>query len=231
MRQCSDKIVRIKLKYFFSFRQLTEAPRSHTYSDAVYIKPYCRIAPYLVGMALGYIFHQQKKSNPRMRLVRTKKSLGSQCYLFFVSRRLFPATMRAAARHCFPPQHARQPGLVFPRQCAPGIQALFPTTMHAPQPGIVFLRQCAPGSQALFPATVHARQPGLVSPPQCTLRNQAFFSYDSARPAARPCFPPQCVLGSQALFPATMHARQSTCPNQIFIQSWGYQMCGFHCVV
>ncbi|EDO47332.1 predicted protein, partial [Nematostella vectensis] len=26
----------------------------------VYVKPYCRIAPYLVGMALGYLFHRHK---------------------------------------------------------------------------------------------------------------------------------------------------------------------------
>lgn len=33
-----------------------------SYSDLVYIKPYCRIAPYLVGIALGYLIHVDKKT-------------------------------------------------------------------------------------------------------------------------------------------------------------------------
>lgn len=32
------------------------------FSDLVYIKPYCRIGPYLVGMGLGYLLHLQKGS-------------------------------------------------------------------------------------------------------------------------------------------------------------------------
>jgi hypothetical protein len=31
------------------------------YANSVYIKPYCRIAPYLVGMALGYVFFFDNK--------------------------------------------------------------------------------------------------------------------------------------------------------------------------
>ena len=51
----------------------TKTTSKYTYGDAVYIKPYCRIAPYLVGMALGYILHQQNKSKPRMKLVGTMR--------------------------------------------------------------------------------------------------------------------------------------------------------------
>ncbi|KAL9976510.1 hypothetical protein ACROYT_G013819 [Oculina patagonica] len=35
------------------------------FSSLVYVKPYCRIAPYLVGMALGYVFHLQKDSTKK----------------------------------------------------------------------------------------------------------------------------------------------------------------------
>lgn len=35
-------------------------PDRGSYSDLVYIKPYCRIAPYLVGIALGYLIHVEK---------------------------------------------------------------------------------------------------------------------------------------------------------------------------
>ena len=32
------------------------------YQSLVYVKPYCRVAPYLVGMALGCLFHYKTKS-------------------------------------------------------------------------------------------------------------------------------------------------------------------------
>ncbi|EDO47385.1 predicted protein [Nematostella vectensis] len=31
------------------------------YTNMIYVKPYCRIAPYLVGLALGYLFHKDKQ--------------------------------------------------------------------------------------------------------------------------------------------------------------------------
>eukprot|EP00794_Sanderia_malayensis_P018808 gene18808-20704_t len=34
---------------------------NNNFSDLVYTKPYCRIIPYLVGLALGYVFHKQMK--------------------------------------------------------------------------------------------------------------------------------------------------------------------------
>lgn len=49
-----------------------------SYSDLVYIKPYCRIAPYLVGIALGYLIHVDKKTpgkNPLSKLPRRVECL------------------------------------------------------------------------------------------------------------------------------------------------------------
>ena len=40
------------------------------FSDLVYIKPYCRIGPYLVGMGLGYLLHLQKGSTRKPHWVR-----------------------------------------------------------------------------------------------------------------------------------------------------------------
>ncbi|XP_071491470.1 nose resistant to fluoxetine protein 6-like [Diadema antillarum] len=32
----------------------------HSFENEIYVKPYCRIAPYLVGMAMGYLLHNYK---------------------------------------------------------------------------------------------------------------------------------------------------------------------------
>lgn len=37
--------------------------------NQVYIKPYCRIAPYLVGIALGYLIHVEKSAPRQSPLV------------------------------------------------------------------------------------------------------------------------------------------------------------------
>ncbi|RMX51551.1 hypothetical protein pdam_00010333, partial [Pocillopora damicornis] len=37
-------------------------PGRGSYTDLVYVKPYCRIAPYLVGIAQGYLIHIEKKN-------------------------------------------------------------------------------------------------------------------------------------------------------------------------
>ena len=42
------------------------------FSSLVYVKPYCRISPYLVGMALGYVLHLQKESTKKPNWVRNK---------------------------------------------------------------------------------------------------------------------------------------------------------------
>lgn len=44
------------------------------FSSLVYVKPYCRISPYLVGMALGYVLHLQKESTKKPKWVRNKTS-------------------------------------------------------------------------------------------------------------------------------------------------------------
>lgn len=45
--------------------------------DEVYIKPWCRVSAYCVGLLLGYIFY--KKKNPTIRLV----SIGYYRYILF----------------------------------------------------------------------------------------------------------------------------------------------------
>ena len=46
-------------------------PDRGSYGDLVYIKPYCRIAPYLVGIALGYLIHVEKVAPSKSPLVST----------------------------------------------------------------------------------------------------------------------------------------------------------------
>ena len=41
--------------------------------DLVYIKPYCRIAPYLVGIALGYLIHIEKAAPRQSILVSSQR--------------------------------------------------------------------------------------------------------------------------------------------------------------
>ena len=41
--------------------------------DKVYIKPYCRIAPYLVGVALGYLIHIEKSAPRQSPLVSRQR--------------------------------------------------------------------------------------------------------------------------------------------------------------
>lgn len=48
-------------------------PNRGSYSDLVYIKPYCRIAPYLVGIALGYLIHVEKVAPSKSPLVSTSR--------------------------------------------------------------------------------------------------------------------------------------------------------------
>lgn len=43
------------------------------FTSLVYVKPYCRISPYLVGMALGYVLHLQKDSTKKPKWVRNHK--------------------------------------------------------------------------------------------------------------------------------------------------------------
>ena len=54
----------------FCFR-FKKDPDRGSYSDLVYIKPYCRIAPYLVGIALGYLIHVEKVAPSKSPLVST----------------------------------------------------------------------------------------------------------------------------------------------------------------
>ncbi|KAJ7365133.1 hypothetical protein OS493_007782 [Desmophyllum pertusum] len=44
----------------FGVGSVLQHPNRGSYTDLVYIKPYCRIAPYLVGIALGYLIHVEK---------------------------------------------------------------------------------------------------------------------------------------------------------------------------
>lgn len=46
-------------------------PDRGSYTDLVYIKPYCRIAPYLVGIALGYLIYIEKVAPSESPLVST----------------------------------------------------------------------------------------------------------------------------------------------------------------
>ncbi|XP_030850769.1 nose resistant to fluoxetine protein 6 [Strongylocentrotus purpuratus] len=39
---------------------------NHSFMEEIYVKPYCRIAPYLVGMAMGYFFHLYKNKAFKM---------------------------------------------------------------------------------------------------------------------------------------------------------------------
>ena len=45
------------------------------FTSLVYVKPYCRISPYLVGMGLGYLLHLQKGSTKKPHWVR-RNSVG-----------------------------------------------------------------------------------------------------------------------------------------------------------
>lgn len=46
-------------------------PDRGSYTDLVYIKPYCRSAPYLVGIALGYLIYIEKVAPSESPLVST----------------------------------------------------------------------------------------------------------------------------------------------------------------
>ncbi|KAL9976327.1 hypothetical protein ACROYT_G013617 [Oculina patagonica] len=48
-------------------------PNRGSYTDLVYIKPYCRIAPYLVGIALGYLIHIEKSEPGKSPLYRVPR--------------------------------------------------------------------------------------------------------------------------------------------------------------
>ncbi|XP_029182927.2 nose resistant to fluoxetine protein 6-like [Acropora millepora] len=50
-----------------------EDPNRGSYSDLVYIKPYCRISPYLVGLALGYLIHIEKTAPSQSPLNKLRK--------------------------------------------------------------------------------------------------------------------------------------------------------------
>lgn len=54
------------LKYPFN-----RAPRppGPIFADVVYNKPYCRITPYLVGMALGYVLYKYPRKSLRIHWV------------------------------------------------------------------------------------------------------------------------------------------------------------------
>ncbi|XP_063954820.1 nose resistant to fluoxetine protein 6-like isoform X1 [Lytechinus pictus] len=40
--------------------------QSQSFTEVIYDKPYCRIAPYMVGMAMGYLLHKIKKDNVKL---------------------------------------------------------------------------------------------------------------------------------------------------------------------
>lgn len=61
----------------FRFR-FKKDPNRGSYTDLVYIKPYCRIAPYLVGIALGYLIHIEKSEPGKSPLVSTCRQLTSK---------------------------------------------------------------------------------------------------------------------------------------------------------
>ncbi|KAK2556795.1 Nose resistant to fluoxetine protein 6 [Acropora cervicornis] len=50
-----------------------EDPNRGSYSDLVYVKPYCRISPYLVGIALGYLIHIEKTAPTQSPLNKLRK--------------------------------------------------------------------------------------------------------------------------------------------------------------
>lgn len=50
-------------------------PDRGSYSDLVYIKPYCRIAPYLVGIALGYLIHIEKVAPSKSPLFKVQRQV------------------------------------------------------------------------------------------------------------------------------------------------------------
>ena len=55
---------------FFPFLFSTRPVDGKSYTDYVYGKPYCRIAPYLVGIGLGYIMYRTGKRKVKMSPVR-----------------------------------------------------------------------------------------------------------------------------------------------------------------
>ncbi len=55
-----------------------------TYENVVYTKPYCRAAPYLVGMLLGYQLHADGTAKKRF-----PKARASVCFLKPGLKRVF----------------------------------------------------------------------------------------------------------------------------------------------
>ena len=52
-------------------------PGRGSYTDLVNVKPYCRIATYLVGIAQGYLIHIEKKNPGKNPLVSSRSRGGN----------------------------------------------------------------------------------------------------------------------------------------------------------
>ena len=56
---CSSLIATGAIAGYYQYDANIFIKSNPAYSDDIYIKPYCRIAPYLVGLALGYVFFKK----------------------------------------------------------------------------------------------------------------------------------------------------------------------------
>ncbi|KAJ8042519.1 Nose resistant to fluoxetine protein 6 [Holothuria leucospilota] len=50
----------------YDLQAVTTQPNANNFQDIIYMKPYCRITPYLVGMALGYIVYKYPKKSIKL---------------------------------------------------------------------------------------------------------------------------------------------------------------------
>lgn len=62
--------------------------------NKIYVKPYCRIAPYLVGIVLGYLIHVEKSNPSQSPLVSGQWMVCFLCSLYLLKHDREPDIVR-----------------------------------------------------------------------------------------------------------------------------------------